>query len=64
MYGYPCNTPAGFTEDESRQATANAVRFWLAEQGEPESYNFTNRKTNPGAIRAKAGYEHVLEWAD
>ena len=64
MYGYPCNTPAGFTADEARQATANAIRFWLAEQGEPESYNFTNRRTNPGAIRAKAGYEHVLEWAD
>ena len=24
MYGYPCNTPSGFTADEARQATANA----------------------------------------
>lgn len=64
MYGYPCNTPSGFTADEARQATANAIRFWLAEQGEAGSYNFTNRKTNPDAIRAKSGYGHVLTWAD
>ncbi len=64
MYGYPCNTPDGFTEDEARQATANAIRFWLSESGEPGSYSFTNRKTNPNAIRAKTGYEHVLTWAD
>lgn len=64
MYGYPCNTPAGFTADEARQATANALRFWLSENGEEGSYNFTNRKSNPGYIRAKSGYEHVLEWAD
>lgn len=64
MYGYPCNTPSGFTADEARQATANAIRFWLSEQGESNSYNFTNRKANPSRIRAKSGYEHVLTWAD
>ena len=64
MYGYPNNRPSGFTDDEARQATANAIRFWLSEQGEAESYSFTNRKTNPNAIRAKKGYEHVLEYAD
>ena len=64
MYGYPNNTPAGFTADEARQATANALRFWLSEQGEAESYDFTNRSENPNHIRAKSGYEHVLEWAD
>ena len=64
MYGYPCNTPEGFTEDEARQATANAIRFWLSENGEPGSYSFTNRKTHPDYIRAKTGYEHVLTWAD
>lgn len=63
-YGYPCNTPSGFTADEARQATANALRFWLSENGESGSYSFTNRKANPTHIRAKAGYEHVLEWAD
>ena len=64
MYGYPNNTPSGFTADEARQATANAIRFWLAEQGEAESYSFTNRRTSPNTVRAKSGYEHVLEWAD
>ena len=64
MFGYPCNTPDGFTEDEARQATANAIRFWLSENGEPGSYSFTNRKAHPTHIRAKRGYEHVLEWAD
>lgn len=64
MYGYPNNKPSGFTDDEARQATANAIRFWLSEQGEAESYSFTNRNANPNSIRAKSGYEHVLEWAD
>ena len=64
MFGYPCNTPEGFTEDEARQATANAIRFWLSENGEPGSYSFTNRKAHPNYIRAKKGYEHVLTWAD
>lgn len=64
MYGYPNSTPSGFTADEARQATACAIRFWLSEQGEAESYTFTNRALNPGYIRAKSGYEHVLEWAD
>jgi len=64
MYGYPCNTPSGFTADEARQATANAIRFWLSEQGEGESFNFTNRKINADKVRAKDGYEHVLTWAD
>ena len=64
MYGYPNNKPSGFTDDEARQATANALRFWLSEQGEGYSYDFTNRRSNPNAIRAKSGYEHVLEYAD
>lgn len=64
MYGYPCNTPEGFTADEARQATANAIRFWLSENGEPGSYSFTNRRAHPTYIRAKKGYEHVLQWAD
>ena len=63
-YGYPCVLPDGFTADEARQATANAIRFWLSEQGEPGSYSFTNRIAHPDWIRAKSGYEHVLTWAD
>ena len=63
-HGYPAVTPSGFTADEARQATANAIRFWLSEEGDNQQYNFTNRSTNPNAIRAKSGYAHVLAWAD
>lgn len=62
--GYPAKTPSGFTSDQARQATANAIRFWLSEEGDSQQYDFTNRIYNPGAIRAKSGYEHVLAWAD
>ena len=63
-FGYPFVTPDGFTADEARQATANAIRFWLSERGEPGSYQYTNRLLYPDLIRAKPGYEHVLIWAD
>ena len=62
--GYPNNTPSGFTADEARQATANAIRFWLSEEGDSQQYGFTNRAANPGSVRAKSGYAHVLNWAD
>lgn len=62
--GYPSRVPSGFSEDEARQATANAIRFWLAEEGDSQQYSFTNRISNPTEIRAKSGYEHVLDWAD
>lgn len=64
MNGYPCITPPGFTADEARQATANALRFWLSDRGENGSYSFTDRAVFPDRIRAKPGYEHVLTWAD
>lgn len=61
--GYPCTTN-GFTEDQARQATANAIRFWLSEEGADGQWNFTNRKERPNSIRAKAGYQSLLNWAD
>lgn len=61
--GYPCSTN-GFTDDEARQATANALRFWLSEEGADSQYNFTNRLLRPGYVRAKTGYEALLVWAD
>lgn len=62
--GYPAKTPSGFTADQARQATANAIRFWLSEEGDSQQYNFTNRSAHPTYIRAKSGYGHVLAWAD
>lgn len=64
MHGYPNTTPSGMSANEARQATANAIRFWLSERGEDHAYNFTNRVAHPGYVRAKSGYEHVLAWAD
>jgi subtilase family serine protease len=40
--GYPFTTPTGLTADEARYATANAIRFWLAEEGDPYQYNYDN----------------------
>lgn len=61
--GYPCTTN-GFTDDQARQATANALRFWLSEEGADSQWNFTNRRDNPNLIRAKSGYQSLLNWAD
>lgn len=61
--GYPCTTN-GFTDDQARQATANAIRFWLSEEGADSQWNFTNRKNNPNLVRAKSGYQSLLDWAD
>lgn len=61
--GYPCTTN-GFTDDQARQATANALRFWLSEEGADSQWNFTNRRDNPDLIRAKSGYQSLLDWAD
>lgn len=38
--GYPFTTPTGLSADEARYATANAIRFWLAEEGDPYQYNY------------------------
>lgn len=61
--GYPCST-GGFNAEQARYATANAIRFWLSEEGADSQWNFTNRAKNPNAIRAKSGYQSMLNWAD
>ena len=61
--GYPCST-GGFSADQARYATANAIRFWLSEEGADSQWNFTNRAERPGAIRAKSGYQSLLNWSD
>ena len=63
-YGYPCDKPDNLNDDEARYATANAIRFWLSEQGDPDFWGFTNRRDNPDNLRAAAGCEAVLDWAD
>lgn len=61
--GYPCNTN-GFSAIEAQYATANAIRFWLSEEGADGQWNFTNRAERPNAIRAKSGYQALLDWSD
>jgi DNA-binding LacI/PurR family transcriptional regulator len=61
--GYPCST-GGFTAAQARYATANAVRFWLSEEGADGQWNFTNRSAHPNSIRAKSGQQALLDWAD
>ena len=61
--GYPCST-GGFSAEEARYATGNALRFWLSEEGADSQYNFTNRAERPNAIRAKSGYQSLLDWSD
>ncbi len=74
--GYPYAT-GGLTATKARYATANAVRFWLSENGDSGQYNFTNlgsysdsqlrsaaaSGTIGSKIRAKSGNTDVLQFA-
>ncbi len=74
--GYPYAT-GGLTATEARYATANAIRFWLSENGDSGQYNFTNLGSYTDAqlrtaaangqigskIRARSGYTDVLQFA-
>lgn len=59
--GYPNNT-GGFSTEEARYATANALRFWLGECGAEGAYDWMNLKTNPNNFRGKSGYEDLFDW--
>ncbi len=74
--GYPYAT-GSLTATEARYATANAVRFWLSENGISEQYNFTNLGAYSDSqlrsyaangqiaskIRARSGYTDVLQFS-
>lgn len=59
--GYPFTTPSGLTAAEARYATANAIRFWLAEEGDDYQYNYddfgayTNAQLRTYAAAGKIG---------
>ena len=59
--GYP-NNSGGFSTEEARYATANALRFWLGECGAEGAYVWMNLKTNPNNFRGKSGYEDLFDW--
>lgn len=60
--GYPVTT-GGYTDEQARYATANAIRFWLAENycdGVPQ---YLNLNVNGDWIRGKSGYEDLYSWS-
>ena len=74
--GYPYAT-GGLTATKARYATANAIRFWLSENGDSGQYNFTNLGSYTDAqlrsaaasgqignkIRSRSGYTDVLQFS-
>jgi subtilase family serine protease len=74
--GYPYAT-GGLSASEARYATANAIRFWLSENGDSSQYNFTDLGSYSDAqlrsaaaagqignkIRANSGYTDVLQFS-
>ena len=60
--GYP-STNAGFTDEQARYATANAIRFFLAENYADGVPQYLNLNVNGDWIRGKSGYEELYEWA-
>ena len=57
-HGYPASN-GGFTDNQAQYATANAIRFFLAENGIQEMPAFL-RDTNNS--RPKPGYEALFNW--
>lgn len=62
QHGYPV-TNAGFTDEQARYATANAIRFFLAENYADGMPQYLNLNVNGDWIRGKSGYEELYEWA-
>lgn len=74
--GYPYSD-GGLSAAQAHCATANAIRFWMSEQGEAQSYNFTDLGAYSdeqlrsyaaagqigSKIRAKSGQTAVLQYA-
>jgi len=59
--GYP-NSTGGFSDDEARYATANAIRFFLADCGDPYVPAWMNLNNNSQFFRARSGYESLWNW--
>ena len=59
--GYPVTT-GGFTDEQARYATANAIRFWCAENYCDGMPQYLNLNVNGDWIRGKYGYEDLYNW--
>lgn len=60
-HGYP-NDTGGFPADEARYATANAIRFWLAERGAEGVPAWMNLQLYSQFFRGASGYEYLFQW--
>ena len=61
-HGYPAMT-YDFSDEEPRYATANAIRFWLAENGADGVPQYLNLNVNGDWIRGKSGYETLFRYS-
>ena len=59
--GYPVTT-GGFSDEQARYATANAIRFWCAENYCDGMPQYLNLNVNGDWIRGKYGYEDLYNW--
>ncbi len=59
--GYP-NYTRGFPDGEARYATANALRFWVAERGCDGALDWMDLTRFSQFFRGASGYEDLYEW--
>ena len=59
--GYP-TSDGGFGADQARYATANAIRFFLAERGAEGVPAWMDQSKFSQFFRAKPGYEALYDW--
>ena len=60
-HGYPANS-GGFDDQAARYATANAIRFWLAENHCDDVPQYLNLTVNGDWICGKYGCEDLFDW--
>ena len=59
--GYP-NYNGGFYDGEARYATANAIRFWVAERGCDGALDWMDLTRFSQFFRGASGYEELYDW--
>ena len=59
--GYP-NYTGGFPDGEARYATANALRFWVAERGCDGALDWMDLTRFSQFFRGASGYEDLYDW--
>ena len=60
--GYPVSS-GGYSADEARYATANAIRFWLAERGCEGVPGWMDYSRFSQFLKGAPGHEDLFDWA-